>query len=134
MVDRNNNRRGMSREMPPVPRCGMNGVCHNHPPMARQNTNEGCGCESGGMNADCKAMARRLQTVEFSMYDVMLYLDIYPECCEARALYGKLREERDALRASLAKRCARPMTASESDTAQGWDWINSPWPWDTEAN
>ena len=79
-------------------------------------------------------MMRKLQTVEFSMYDVMLYLDIYPECCEARALFGKLREERDALRASLAKKCARPVTACESDAEHGWDWINSPWPWDTEAN
>jgi spore coat protein JB len=86
------------------------------------------------MNADCKAMARRLQAVEFSMYDTMLYLDIYPECSEALALYGKLREERDALRASLAKRCRRPVSACETDVEQGWSWIDSPWPWDTAAN
>ena len=86
------------------------------------------------MNADCRAMARRLQTVEFSMYDIMLYLDIYPDCAEALAYFGKLREERDALRASLSKRCGRPVTACETDVEHGWTWIDSPWPWDTAAN
>ena len=67
------------------------------------------------------------------MYDTMLYLDIYPECREALAYYEKLREERDALRASLAKRCKRPTTAPENEGGS-WDWIASPWPWDPSAN
>ena len=94
----------------------------------------GCGCDGGGMNADCRAMLRRLQTVEFSMYDTMLYLDIYPECKEALAYYCKLRQERDSLRQSLAKRCNRPVTATETDIESGWTWIDSPWPWDPAAN
>ena len=86
------------------------------------------------MSADCKAMLRKLQTVEFSMYDTMLYLDIYPDCKEALSYYCKLRQERDALRQALAKRCRRPVTAVETDTESGWDWISSPWPWDPVAN
>lgn len=123
----------MGRDLPYNSRCPMNGGCYTPTPMARQNANGGCGCE-GSMNADCKTMMRRLQTVEFSMYDTMLYLDIYPDCAEALAYFGKLRQERDALRASLAKRCKRPVSACETDTEQGWNWIDSPWPWDTAAN
>ena len=132
MVDRNN-RKAMGRDMYRSPMGGMSSSCHKNPPMMRQEQN-GCGCQGGELKADCKAMARRLQTVEFSMYDVMLYLDIYPECSEALAYYGKLCEERDALRASLAKRCHRPVSACETDVEQGWSWIASPWPWDTAAN
>ena len=94
----------------------------------------GCGCCESGGDSDCKALMRKLQAVEFSMYDVMLYLDIYPECSEALTLYGKLRDERESLRATLAGKCHRPVTACESDLEQGWSWINSPWPWDTAAN
>lgn len=130
MVDRSN-RRMMQRDMMG---CRMNGGCSVQPPVQRQSTNGGCGCNNGGMSADCKTMMRRLQTVEFSMYDTMLYLDIYPECKEALAYFAKLKEERDALRLSLSKRCKRPVSACESDTDQGWSWIDSPWPWDPSAN
>ena len=133
MVDRNY-RKGVSGTMPQDSRRGMNGGCHMHSPRPRQDFG-GCGCcENGGCDSDCKVLMRKLQTVEFSMYDVMLYLDIYPECLEALAYYGKLRDERDALRASLAGKCHRPVTACESDLEQGWSWIESPWPWDTAAN
>ncbi len=88
----------------------------------------------GGISGDCKAMMRRLQVVEFTLYDTLLYLDIYPECTEALAYYNKLLEERDALRRSLARKCKRPMTAFEHTSTDGWDWTSSPWPWDPSAN
>ena len=117
-----------------MPRCGMNGGCGGQSPIGRQNVNGGGCCENNCMSADCRNIMRRLQTVEFSMYDTMLYLDIYPECREAIAYYEKLRQERDGLRASLAKRCKRPVTATETETEHGWSWIESPWPWDPSAN
>ena len=89
---------------------------------------------SCGVSNDCKAMLRRLQTVEFTLTDIMLYLDIYPECSEALAYYNKLLEERDALRSSLSRKCKRPTTAFENSGADSWDWIASPWPWDPSAN
>ncbi len=114
----------------------MSKGCMNTAPVNASVKGGGC-CSGngscGGGNADCKSLMRRLQTVEFSMYDTMLYLDIYPECKEALAYYEKLREERDALRASLAKRCKRPTTAPETESG-AWDWIASPWPWDPSAN
>ena len=86
------------------------------------------------VSGDCKAMLRRLQTVDFSIYDTVLYLDIYPECAEALAYYNKLLEEREALRRSLSQKCKRPMTSFENSSAEAWDWISSPWPWDLSAN
>ena len=102
--------------------------------MNCNNTAPSHGDACTGVSADCKAMMRRLKTVEFAMYDIMLYLDIYPECSEALAYYHKLLEERDALRVSLAKKCKRPTTAAENACSESWDWIASPWPWDPSAN
>ena len=131
MVDRMNRRGAGQRDMTPRFGCGMGGGCLRQMPTKPN----GCGCcENGGMSSECKAMMRKLQTVEFCMYDTMLYLDIYPECCEALAYFGKLKAERDALRASLAKSCGKPVSACETDTEKGWSWIDSPWPWDPSAN
>ena len=133
MVDRSNRRMMQNDRGVQIPKCGAGGSCGMQGVRLGGNAG-GCGCDGGGMNADCRAMLRRLQTVEFSMYDTMLYLDIYPECKEALAYYCKLRQERDSLRQSLAKRCNRPVTATETDIESGWTWIDSPWPWDPAAN
>ena len=109
------------------------GYMNNGNNMSQSRNNNGCsGCSD--ISNDCKTMSRRLQTVEFSMYDTMLYLDIYPECKEALSYYHKLLEERDALRSALAKRCKRPTTAAENSCDESWDWIASPWPWEPSAN
>lgn len=133
MVDRYNRRIPTQRGFgAPAARSCMNNNNGATPPC-----NNGGGCQNGGNNntsTDCKSLQRRLQTVEFSMYDTMLYLDIYPECKEALAYYDKLSKERGKLRETLARKCRRPMSAHENDGADGWDWIASPWPWDISAN
>ena len=123
----------------PSGRMMQRGVCPNMPEQRRctcgeKNNAPSCGCEHHGITNDCKAMMQRLRTVEFAMYDLMLYLDVYPECSEALAYYHKLSEERDALRATLAQKCRRPISACENAGEEAWDWIASPWPWDPSAN
>lgn len=125
MVDRfNRNLQRRSVERPnPIAR-----GCMNKPAAPQENQNGFC------VSSDCKAMLRRLQTVEFTLTDIMLYLDIYPECSKALAYYNKLLEERASLRHSLAVKCKRPTTAFENAGADSWDWTASPWPWDPSAN
>ena len=90
--------------------------------------------ESGGCaGGDCKALMKRLQKIDFSIVDVTLYLDIYPECKEALAFYQKLVSERETIRRTLSHKCKRPMSSYENG-AESWDWISSPWPWEASAN
>ena len=89
------------------------------------------GCNIG---EDCKAIMKRLQKIEFSIVDTVLYLDAYPECKKALEYYHKLLSERDALRSALASKCKRPMSPFENDSDCSWDWISSPWPWEASAN
>ena len=82
---------------------------------------------------DCKALMKKLQSIDFSIIDTVLYLDAYPERKKAMAYYNKLLLERAALRKTLAEKCRRPMSSFENGS-DNWDWISSPWPWDVSAN
>ena len=79
------------------------------------------------------ATLRQLQAIDLAMVETALYLDSYPENRAALAYYNKLLEEHEHLSASLS-RDGRPMTHQHSGKGEGWMWINSPWPWDIEAN
>lgn len=87
-----------------------------------------------GMSGSCKALQKRLQALDFSIVDTVLYLDAYPECAEALAYYHKLVSERDALQLSLAQSCHMPVTNFQNASADSWDWVMGPWPWEAAAN
>lgn len=83
-------------------------------------------------NASATALKKKLQKVDFSLYDTILYLDAYPESKAAMAHYAKLLEEHDRLIAAL-NAAGVPMTSS-SNYSDEWKWTDSPWPWEYEAN
>ena len=102
--------------------------------------NTACPCNSAGggngcapdYNGSAEMLKKRLQKVEFALVDTILYLDAYPECKAAMAHYKKLLAERDGLLAKL-NAMGVPMTAM-SNYSDEWNWTNSPWPWEYEAN
>ena len=97
--------------------------------------NNGCGGNSCGNHeqiSGVEMLKKRLQKVEFSLVDTILYLDAYPECKVALAHYKKLLAERDALLAKL-NAAGIPMTPM-SNYSDEWNWTASPWPWEYEAN
>lgn len=91
-------------------------------------------CNNNSNNSNCKAILKRLQTLDFSIYETVLYLDAYPNSTDALSYYHKLIAERDSLLDSLAETCRMPITNLENASANSWDWINGPWPWETSAN
>ncbi len=99
-------------------------------PQARQNTTPDCGCNMGG---ECKILLKKLQKVDFSLYDTILYLDMYPECQKALAYYNKLLEKKKELCKALAEKCGSPMTAFDN-SGSAWNWTSAPWPWEYGAN
>ncbi len=103
-------------------------------PRANQGGNGGCqgGCSSA--NGACKTLLHRLQALDFSIVDTVLYLDAYPNSAEALGYYRKLIDERDGLIRQLAETCHMPMTHTDNGSADAWHWISGPWPWEAEAN
>ncbi len=95
------------------------------------------GCNNVANNArnSCNKdnhLMKKLQTVDFSLVDTVLYLDAYPHCQKALAHYHKLLEER-AMIISKLKEAGIPLN-NMSNTKDSWNWIDSPWPWEYEAN
>ena len=131
MVNRNNGYNGRMNGMPKNA-SGCNRGCSVNNGQTRMNADHGDG--SCGCSVDCKALMQRLQKIDFSIVDTVLYLNIYPDCSKALEYYNKLVEERAVLRDMLAKRCKHPMSIYENASCESWDWISSPWPWDASAN
>ncbi len=82
--------------------------------------------------AGIKAMLKKLQTIDFTLAELVLYLDAYPSCQKALNYLEKLSAERKALSEALAEAGA-PVTAV-CNKGPTWRWTDSPWPWEYEAN
>ncbi len=129
MADRFRNRSGMNRNhMSSTPRT-------NSLPSNSCQGKGGCQrSEMPSASGNCKTLMRRLQAVDFSLADTILYLDAYPHSCEAMSHYNELLKEREALTRSLASSCHMPVTNTEPTGSDTWLWVNGPWPWSIEAN
>lgn len=94
-----------------------------------QNQNGDCGCGCGQDTGDCHKLLRQIQTVDFALYEVILYLDAYPEDCEALATYHKLLTRRNTLVAAYEETCG-PITAFGNVSTTSWDWVKTASPWE----
>ena len=61
-----------------------------------------------------------------------VYLDTHPENAEAIASYKKYSRRADELMAQYEKKYG-PLTSGDTLGNNSFDWINSPWPWETES-
>lgn len=94
------------------------------------------GCGMGNCapnNTGNRDLLHRLQSLDFSIYDTILYLDAYPDSADALAYYNKLLAERDTLIKTLSDSHNAPITAFDN-SGNSWDWVGSPWPWEASAN
>ena len=95
-----------------------------------ENGGRGCGC--GEVPASCQKLMEQIRAVDFALYEVILYLDVYPHSCDALETYHKLKAQREALRKEYENTCG-PLTAFENESGASWDWIGSPFPWEFGA-
>lgn len=103
----------------------------------------GAGGHNGGRRPDGSSGACRLgcrhdlldeiRAVEFALCELVEYLDVYPDCCEALAMYHELAGKRDALVKQYEQE-AGPLTCLGNTSCTSWDWIRGPFPWAYEAN
>lgn len=98
----------------------------NRPVARRGSTEFQCGC---GSLHDCGALMNQLQTIDFAIIETVLYLDSYPDSCEALQYYNQLLDKRRAVAQAYETQCG-PITAFENGKAGEWRWVNGPWPWE----
>ena len=131
MVDRYSGR-GIFRNTNNMSQCSDNSSCRN----ARQRDDNGsCGCRRQCSEAnECQRIKEKLQKIDFCIIETVLYLDAYPNSCEALKYYHKLKEERRMLAEALSQSCNMPMTNFEHTDTDKWVWVDGPWPWEPAAN
>ena len=99
--------------------------------IASCNSNNNAGMST---NTNCKQKLKKLQMIDFSMIETILYLDAYPNNAEALKYYKALKSEREALLSEMKAQGCAPVTAQDAAHGGEWDWTDSPWPWEPEAN
>lgn len=81
-------------------------------------------CDSRGAHA----MMHKLQELDFSIQETVLYLDAYPKCTAALKRFHQLVGERRAL-AEQYERQYGPLIAMGNEKQSAWEWTQAPWPW-----
>ena len=89
----------------------------------------------GGQYECCSCGNHReaLRAIDFALVETALYLDAYPDSCEALAYYHKLLAERKSLMADYTQHYG-PLTQRDNTSQTSWQWVKTPWPWEHEAN
>ena len=73
-----------------------------------------------------------LEVLSFAMDEVRLFLDTHPTNTFALKAYRQLRTQREAaVRAYEA--AVGPVDFYSAGGKNAWNWVQGPWPWETEA-
>ena len=78
-------------------------------------------------------LSRQIDAVDFALVETVLYLDAYPENRQALEFYHALLSEHARL-VEQYERTVGPLTADGNRSTSSWDWVKTPWPWETAAN
>ena len=65
----------------------------------------------------------------FAVDDVILFLDTHPDSAEALAYYQKMRAAYNLVYQEYVM-SVRPLQITDVNTADGWTWLDDPWPWE----
>jgi spore coat protein JB len=85
-----------------------------------------CGCPCEGYS-----LLLELQEIDFAIVEVTLYLDVYPDCCEARDYLETMRTKRAKLAAEYESK--HGMLTMYGVCGESSDKC-AHWPWHYEAN
>lgn len=74
-----------------------------------------------------------VQKHNFAAYDLLLYLDTHPDDKKAFGLFRDMVEKLKKLKKEYEKNYGS-LSAYNSASKGEFDWLDSPWPWEKEAN
>lgn len=82
-----------------------------------------------------KAMLkRRISALNFSIHELVLFLDTHPQNRRAMQMLSEYRRRRRDAVADYEAKCG-PYVSTVNDVSSRdyWNWIDSPWPWEREV-
>lgn len=74
-------------------------------------------------------LMKKIYEYGFAVDDVILFLDTHPDDADALAYYQKMRDAYEQVYHEYVT-TVRPLKFTEVDTADGWNWLDDPWPWE----
>lgn len=80
------------------------------------------------LDAHYYKLLHELQSIDFVLTELTLYLDTHPNDSNAIAQYNQCMQERHQL-AMLYEEKYGPLLQSRSYSRVPWQWVESPWPW-----
>lgn len=72
----------------------------------------------------------KLRGVDFAMWELHIFLDTHPDDKDAMMLLNKYKKKREVLVTEYQSKYG-PLNTLDVTTDNRWEWINSPWPWET---
>jgi spore coat protein JB len=70
-----------------------------------------------------------LQTVDFALVELTLYLDTHPLDPYALRQFNKLSQERQEIARSFEMAYGPLLQFGHSFSREPWEWVETPWPW-----
>lgn len=78
-------------------------------------------------------MLKQIQCYNFAAYDMLLYLDTHPEDKKAFKMFQELVNKTNELKRVFEEEFG-PLSQFATASQDCFNWLNSPWPWEKEAN
>ena len=82
---------------------------------------------------DRTSLLKKIQAMDFALYETVLYLDGHPKSKKALEYYREHRDALGALREEYTRRFG-PLTIYDNYDNDTWQWVDKPWPWEKEGN
>ncbi len=78
---------------------------------------------------DREQLLREYGETAFAAFDIMLFLDTHPFNSEALMAHAHYCRAAAALKNEYEMKYG-PLTACSGATANSWEWVEGPWPWE----
>ena len=79
-------------------------------------------------------MLKRLSILDFMLLDLGLYLNNCPDDTSALSIHAAVAEDAEKLRKAYESAHGPLTKRNTGSCGKRWQWIDNPWPWDTEFN
>ncbi len=78
-------------------------------------------------------LKRQIYALDFALYELALFLDSHPTNRRAMELLSEYRQKREETVAEYESKFGKYiLTLKDVPLSDSWQWIDSPWPWDTD--
>ncbi len=85
--------------------------------------------------SDKQKLKLKIDSIDFALVEINLYLDTHPGCVTAATRYKALLAEREKAIAEYNEKYGKYIVcATDAAGSTPWQWVNNPWPWEKEVN